>query len=87
MERIIAGIWQALLGVERIGRHDGFFALGGHSLMAVSLIERLREHGLNADVRAIFSTASLAELAQALTHAPSPVFQAPANRIPLSAQP
>ncbi|MBO1537086.1 non-ribosomal peptide synthetase, partial [Pseudomonas sp. OA65] len=83
VELIIAGIWQALLGVERIGRHDGFFELGGHSLMAVSLIERLREQGLNADVRAIFSTASLAELAQALTHAPSPAFQAPANRIPL----
>ncbi|MBC3387177.1 non-ribosomal peptide synthetase, partial [Pseudomonas sp. SWRI179] len=82
VELIIAGIWQALLGVERIGRHDGFFELGGHSLMAVSLIERLREQGLNADVRAIFSTASLAELAQALTHAPSPAFQAPANRIP-----
>ncbi|WP_339493125.1 amino acid adenylation domain-containing protein, partial [Pseudomonas sp. EA_15y_Pfl2_R67] len=82
VELIIAGIWQALLGVERIGRHDGFFALGGHSLMAVSLIERLREKGLNADVRAIFSTASLAELAQALTHTPSLAFQAPANRIP-----
>ncbi|UZE89389.1 amino acid adenylation domain-containing protein [Pseudomonas viciae] len=82
VEQILAEIWQALLGIERIGRHDGFFELGGHSLMAVSLIERLREQGLNANVRMVFSAPSLRELALALTTSTNPVFQAPANRIP-----
>jgi hypothetical protein len=32
-----------LLGVERVGRHDHFFALGGHSLLLVQLSLRMRE--------------------------------------------
>ncbi|WP_199275642.1 phosphopantetheine-binding protein, partial [Pseudomonas corrugata] len=82
VERTIADIWQQLLGLEQIGRHDGFFELGGHSLMAVSLIERLREHGLNADVRSVFGAPTLRDLASALTDTTSTAFQAPANRIP-----
>ncbi|CAN1601651.1 amino acid adenylation domain-containing protein [Pseudomonas mediterranea] len=82
VERTIADIWQQLLGLEQVGRHDGFFELGGHSLMAVSLIERLREHGLNADVRSVFGAPTLRDLASALTDATHTAFQAPANRIP-----
>ncbi|SDU54479.1 non-ribosomal peptide synthetase [Pseudomonas mediterranea] len=82
VEQTIADIWQQLLGLERVGRHDGFFELGGHSLMAVSLIERLREHGLNADVRSVFGAPTLRDLASALTDASHTAFQAPANRIP-----
>ncbi|WP_248764351.1 MULTISPECIES: non-ribosomal peptide synthetase [unclassified Pseudomonas] len=82
VEQVIATIWEQLLGLERVGRHDGFFELGGHSLMAVSLIERLREQGLNADVRRVFSAPSLRELALAVGQASEALFQAPANRIP-----
>ena len=46
IETVIADIWQALLGLDKIGRHDNFFELGGHSLMGVSLIERLHKVGL-----------------------------------------
>jgi acyl carrier protein len=41
MERTIAALWQELLGVERIGVHDNFFDIGGHSLLSVRLISRL----------------------------------------------
>ncbi len=39
VEQTLAQIWQELLHVERVGRRDNFFALGGHSLLIVHLIE------------------------------------------------
>ena len=42
-EKIVAEIWQELLGIEMVGIHDNFFELGGHSLIATKLISRLRE--------------------------------------------
>ncbi len=42
-ERRIAAIWQQVLGVERVGVHDNFFDLGGHSLAAAEVHGRLRE--------------------------------------------
>ena len=35
---MLAGIWAALLRVERVGRHDSFFELGGHSLLGVRML-------------------------------------------------
>ncbi|HEX2077404.1 MAG TPA: amino acid adenylation domain-containing protein, partial [Longimicrobium sp.] len=42
-EQALAGIWSAVLGVERVGRLDNFFELGGHSLLAVQVISRVRQ--------------------------------------------
>jgi amino acid adenylation domain-containing protein len=66
IETTLAQIWQDLLKIERVGRHDHFFELGGHSLLAVSLIERMRQAGLSADVRVLFSQPTLAALAAAV---------------------
>jgi len=66
VETQLAQIWQDLLKLERVGRHDHFFELGGHSLLAVSLIERMRQVGLSADVRVLFNQPSLAALAAAV---------------------
>jgi amino acid adenylation domain-containing protein len=44
MESKLAQLWQDLLGIEDIGVTDDFFALGGHSLKAISLIEKINAH-------------------------------------------
>nr|UXB95008.1 non ribosomal peptide synthetase [Pseudomonas syringae] len=82
VEQVIAQIWEQLLRVERVGRHDRFFELGGHSLMAVSLIDRLRKHGLSASVRTVFTAPSVREMALAISEGNHALFQAPANLIP-----
>ncbi|MDO9141435.1 MAG: amino acid adenylation domain-containing protein [Methylobacter sp.] len=84
VEMAVAAIWQDLLGLERIGRHDHFFELGGHSLMVVTLIERLRQQGLSADVRTVFITPTLEAMAAAIdaNKHRSHVFEAPPNLIP-----
>jgi hypothetical protein len=43
VERTIAGIWQELLHVERVGVDDSFFELGGHSLLIIQAHRRLCE--------------------------------------------
>ncbi|WP_420127105.1 non-ribosomal peptide synthase/polyketide synthase [Longimicrobium sp.] len=80
-EEQIAGIWAEVLKVERVGVHDNFFALGGHSLLAVTLVERMRRRGVRADVRALFTTPTVAELAAAV-EGPGSDVQVPPNRIP-----
>jgi amino acid adenylation domain-containing protein len=42
-ETALAGIWAELLKIERVGRHDNFFALGGHSLLAGRVTTRIRQ--------------------------------------------
>jgi len=80
-EIALAEIWAEVLGLERVGRHDNFFENGGHSLLVVMLIERMRRKGLHADVRAIFATPTIAELATAMHGAPAAV-EVPPNLIP-----
>ncbi|XP_055307554.1 uncharacterized protein LOC129571736, partial [Sitodiplosis mosellana] len=68
MEEKLADIWRQLLSIEHISRHDNFFALGGHSLLVVRLLEELRKIGLNATVRKVFDSPTLAMLAATLSH-------------------
>ncbi|MEH2084992.1 MAG: amino acid adenylation domain-containing protein [Nostoc sp.] len=42
-EEVLAEIWSDVLGLEQVGIHDNFFALGGHSLSVMQVIARLRE--------------------------------------------
>ncbi len=42
VERRIAGIWQEVLGIERVGARENFFDLGGHSMLLIQVHRRLR---------------------------------------------
>ncbi|WP_160109738.1 non-ribosomal peptide synthetase [Pseudomonas izuensis] len=64
VEQVLASVWQELLEVEVIGRHDDFFALGGHSLLVVRMTARLRATlGIEVPVNVIFQHPTLIGLA------------------------
>ncbi|PHM30278.1 amino acid adenylation domain-containing protein [Xenorhabdus innexi] len=83
-EKSLAQIWQNLLGLECVSRHDHFFELGGHSLIIVSMIEQLRELGWELDIRTVFTTPVLSEIAEAMltTQDNESSFVEPPNGIP-----
>jgi amino acid adenylation domain-containing protein len=67
LETAIADIWGSVLGIEPIGIEDDFFDLGGHSLMAVDLIEAMRARlGVNMEAKMLYLQPTVAELAEAL---------------------
>ena len=63
-ENRIAEIWREILGVERVGAHDNFFHVGGHSLLAARVVTRVRERfSTELSVRALFEHPTLAAFA------------------------
>ena len=64
LEELLTREVAGLLGLERVGMRDNFFALGGHSLLATQLVSRLtQEQGIEVTLRMVFDTADLGELA------------------------
>ncbi|MGX5797723.1 condensation domain-containing protein, partial [Pseudomonas sp. E2-15] len=49
LEQQVAAVWAQILGVERVGLTDHFFEMGGHSLLAMQVVSRLR-HVLGREV-------------------------------------
>ncbi|WKE67710.1 non-ribosomal peptide synthetase [Streptomyces sp. WP-1] len=64
-ERLLAGIWAELLGVERVGVDDNFFMLGGDSILSIQVVSRARAAGLTLTPRDLFRHPTVAELAAA----------------------
>jgi hypothetical protein len=70
IELALAEIWTTLLRVERVGRHDNFFALGGTSLLLLLLMNRMAEiFGVTLNVEVLYSSDSLADLGRSLVAA------------------
>ncbi|HYH45171.1 MAG TPA: phosphopantetheine-binding protein, partial [Thermoanaerobaculia bacterium] len=63
-EEALAAIWAEVLGRGRVGIHDNFFDLGGHSLKATQVVSRVREtFGVELPLRRLFDQPTVAALA------------------------
>ena len=69
IEEVIAGIWQELLSVQKIGIYDNFFDLGGHSLLATQVIYKMRE-ALQTELplRSLFDSPTVAAIAERIAN-------------------
>ena len=72
LERVVSGIWQQVLGVPRVGAHDNFFDLGGHSLLMVQAHGRLCQAlGRDLDILLLFQRPTVSALARELSQKPA----------------
>jgi len=67
VEKSLAQIWAEVLKLEKVGTHDNFFDLGGHSLSAIQVISQVREaFHIEFPLRALFEKPTIDELAKVI---------------------
>ena len=67
-EQLVAEVWAEVLKIEKIGIHDNFFDLGGHSLQATRVTTRLNQQtNLDIPLRTFFENPTIEELSLAIT--------------------
>ncbi|KAK3823597.1 MAG: Non-ribosomal peptide synthetase module [Benniella sp.] len=64
VETAIAQIWAEVLKLDRVSRNDNFFALGGHSLLVVRLMNRVTSLGVQMPLSTIFASPTLSSFAE-----------------------
>ncbi len=82
-EVILANIWSEILSLEKVSINDNFFALGGHSLLVVQIINAIREELFREiSLRQFFQGATVAELALIIDSSPENSKKAKISTIP-----
>jgi len=67
VEEAIADIWRELLHMKNVGINDSFFAIGGHSLLAIRAISRIRQaFQVEIPLKRFFELPSIADLSMAI---------------------
>jgi amino acid adenylation domain-containing protein len=70
VEQTLAGIWQQVLRVPRVGVHDHFFEIGGHSLLATQVVSRINDaFSLALPVRVLFEAPDIESLGRCIEEA------------------
>ena len=64
VERKLAGIWEELLGVSRVGAEDNFFELGGDSILSIQVVSRARKEGVEVTAKQMFEEQTVRGLAR-----------------------
>ncbi|WP_211234359.1 non-ribosomal peptide synthase/polyketide synthase, partial [Paenibacillus taiwanensis] len=62
VEKTLATVWQAVLGIERVGVLDHFFELGGDSIKSIQVASRLQQAGFKLEIRDLFKYPTIAQL-------------------------
>jgi surfactin family lipopeptide synthetase A len=84
-EELLANIWSEVLGRGRVGIDDNYFQLGGDSIRAIQVNSRLKRAGWRMEIRDLFATPTIAELAPKLRRAEGGAVQTPSSgRAPLT---
>jgi aspartate racemase len=72
-ERVLCRVWSEVLGIDRVGLDDDFFASGGHSLLAAKLFARLDQaFGRSLPLGVLFNAPTVRSLAERYRSAPEP---------------
>ncbi|HEU0076011.1 MAG TPA: condensation domain-containing protein, partial [Longimicrobiaceae bacterium] len=69
VEEVLCGVWAEVLRLERVGVHDGFFELGGDSILSLQVVARARRRGLRLTPRQLFERPTVARLAAVVERA------------------
>ncbi|WP_329415483.1 amino acid adenylation domain-containing protein [Nocardia vinacea] len=81
-QEIVAAVFAEVLGIERVGLDDDYFALGGNSLLATRVVARINDAlDTNVAVRDLFETSAVAALAAGIIPGAG---RAAAARVPLT---
>jgi amino acid adenylation domain-containing protein/FkbM family methyltransferase len=66
-EKILANVWEEVLGIGKIGIYDNFFTLGGNSILGLRVVGLARAQGVSFDLGQLFLHHTIARLAEFLT--------------------
>jgi acyl carrier protein len=65
IEEELLRIWTEVLRIDKIGRNDSYFELGGDSLLATTIVHRIRDvFGVELPLRAIFELQTIKAIAE-----------------------
>ncbi|WNI21501.1 non-ribosomal peptide synthetase [Streptomyces sp. ITFR-16] len=70
VEKQLAEVWASVLGLTHIGAEEDFFTIGGTSLLAMTMVKRLRSQGIRLDPATVFESPTVAGLAARCAAAP-----------------
>ena len=71
-EKILAQIWQEVLGLKTISINDNFFELGGDSILGIQIIAKANQQGLKITPKQLFIHQTIAQLAPVVEEVPIP---------------
>lgn len=69
IEQALTELWGQVLGIEQIGLHDNFFDLGGDSILAIQIVGKANQVGIQLTIRQLLDHQTIAELASVTSRA------------------